>query len=192
VRAAIRLYRHSGWLAQKTGYLPSEVDCEVEVFFEHGTFCWLGFVDAAAKSRIRLWEWKFAVRDYDMLAVARQAAFYLKGVPEALEMTVAVMRKPGQRPKKNESVEAFENRIANEMTADPDDWVKVFTFSRDQLNVEGVVDQTAESFRVGVIAASESGYAPYYSSCGDCEYRSICEQHIGASTEQIVKIRKKL
>jgi hypothetical protein len=191
VRAAIRLYRHSEWLAKKIGYLPAEVDCEVEVFFEAEGFHWLGFIDAASKDRSRLWEWKFAIGDYDMLSIARQAAFYFKGMPEAREMTIAVFRKPGQRPRKTETPEAFENRIANEMTANPDDWIKVFNFTRNQLNVDGVVRDTAESFRSQLIAARDSGYAPHYSSCHDCDYRSICEQHIGVTTDQIVQIRKK-
>ncbi len=191
VRAAIRLYRHSKWLAKKIGYSPLDVDCEVEVLFEAEGFHWLGYVDAALKDRTKLWEWKFAVNEYDMLTVARQASFYMMGVPEAQEMTIAVFRKPANRPKKADSPEAFENRLVADMTSDPDDWVKVFRFTRDQLDVAGVVRDTAESFRSGLIAAAESGYVAHYSSCSDCDYRSICEQHIGATTEQIVQIRKK-
>jgi hypothetical protein len=191
VRAAIRLYRHSSWLSKKIGYSPSEVDCEVEVFFEAEGFQWLGFIDAASKDRSKLWEWKFAVSEYDLLSIARQAAFYFKGTPEAREMTIAVFRKPAQRPRKIDTPEAFENRIAAEMTADPDDWVKVFNFTRDQLNVDGVVRDTAESFRSQLNAALENGCVPHYSSCGDCDYRSICEQHIGAPTEHIVQLRRK-
>lgn len=191
VRAAIRLYRHASWLAKKVGYSPADVDCEVEVFFEAEGFHWLGYIDAASKDRSKMWEWKFAVSDYDMLSVARQAAFYFKGMPEAREMTIAVFRKPGQRPRKQDTPDAFENRLAAEMTSEADEWIKVFTFSRESLNVDGVVRDTAESFRSGLIAASDSGYVPHYSSCHDCDYRSICEQHIGTSTEQIVQIRKK-
>lgn len=191
VRAAIRLYRHSNWLAKKIGYSPNDVDCEVEVFFEAEGFQWLGFIDAASKDRSRLWEWKFAASEYSMLSIARQAAFYLYGMPQAQEMTIAVFRKPGQRPKKIDMPEAFENRLANDMTSDPDDWIRAFTFHRDQLNVGGVIRDTAESFRSGLIAAHESGYVAHYSSCFDCDYRSICEQHIGETTEKIVQIRKK-
>lgn len=191
VRAAIRLYRHSTWLASKIGYSPNDVDCEVEVFFEAEGFRWLGFVDAASKDRSRLWEWKFASVEYDMLSIARQAAFYLKGIPSAREMTIAVFRKPAQCPKKIDTPEAFENRLAAEMTSHADDWIRVFTFSRDQLNIDGVIRDTAESLRSEIIAAHESKFAPHYSSCFDCDYRSICEAHIGTSTEQIVQIRKK-
>lgn len=191
VRAAIRLYRHSSWLAQKVGYSPTEVVCEYEVLFDAEGFTWLGYVDAVSKDRSRLWEWKFAISDYDMLTIARQAAAYFKGVPEAREMTIAVFRKPGQRPKKHETEQAFENRIAAEMTTDPDDWIKVYTFSRDGLNVDGVMRDMAESFRRGFDAAIQSGFVPHYSSCGDCDYRSICEQHIGTPTSEIVQIRKK-
>lgn len=191
VRAAIRLYRHSKWLAKKIGYSPLDVDCEVEVFFEAEGFHWLGYVDSALKDRTKLWEWKFAVNEYDLLSVARQAAFYMMGVPEAQEMTIAVFRKPANRPRKTDTPDAFEHRLAAAMTTDPDDWVKVFRFTRDQLDIAGVVRDTAESFRSGLIAAADSGYVAHYSSCSDCDYRSICEKHIGATTEQIVQLRKK-
>lgn len=190
VRAAIRLYRHSTWLASKVGYSPQEVDCEVEVFFEAHDFHWLGYIDAASKDRSRLWEWKFAKTDYDILSLARQSSIYFSGVPEAREMTVAVFRKPGQRPKKNESVDAYENRIAADMTTNPDDWIRVFTFSRDEWNAN-VLRHTAESFRYGLASAVLSEYVPHYSSCYDCDYRSICSDHVGVSTEQIVQIRRK-
>lgn len=190
VRAAIRLYRHK-WVGDFVGYQPGEVDCEVEVLFSHLGHWWLGYADVVSKDRSKIWEWKFAVTDYDMLSIARQAAIYLKGIPEAREFTLAVLRKPNQRPGKNEGTQAFENRIAADMTGEPEAWVKKFTFSRDQLNVDGVMRDSAESFRTQHAAGVASDWAPHYSGCYDCEYRSICAQHIGTPTADLVMIKKK-
>jgi hypothetical protein len=190
IKAAIRLYRHK-WVHDFVGYAPGEVDCEIEVLFEKYGYWWLGYLDAASKDRQKIWEWKFAVTDYDMLSVARQASVYLLGMPEAKEFTLAVFRKPAQRPGKTESPEAFENRVMGEMTKAPEEWLKKFTFTRDQLDAEGVLRDTAESFRHGSAAGLASGWAPHYSGCNDCDYRSICSQHIGMPTEALVALRKK-
>ena len=190
VLAAIRLYRHK-WVGDFVGYHPGEVDCETEVLFESNGYHWLGYLDVASKDRQKIWEWKFAVTDYDMLAIARQASMYLTGMPEAREFTLAVLRKPQQRPGKTETPLAFENRIAAEMIKAPEEWVKKFTFTRDQLDTEGVMRDTAESFRHGFAAGVASGWAPHYSGCNDCDYRSICSEFIGKSTELLVQAKKK-
>jgi hypothetical protein len=190
VRAAIRLYRHK-WVGDHVGYHPGEVTCEEEVLFERHGLWWLGYIDAIRKDRQHIWEWKFAVSEYDVLSIARQAAIYLAGVDEAKEFTCAVFRKPGQRPRKDESPTEYENRIAADMTSHPEEWIKKFTFHRDHLNVAGVIRDTAESFRARIAAGEASGWAPSYSQCFDCDYRSICAQHIGMTTEALVELRKK-
>lgn len=191
VRASIRLYRLVTGLDHRIGYGPGEVDCEVEVFFEHGGQWWLGYIDSLSKNRARIWEWKYAVTEYDLLSIARQAAVYFKGVPEAQDFSLCVFRKPNQRPGKEENELAFENRIAIEMSRNPHDWIKTFTFTRDQLNVDGILRDMASSFKHELAAAEASGWVPHYSSCRDCDYRSICADHVGMPTETIVQIRKK-
>lgn len=190
VRAAIRLYRHK-WVGDFVGYHPGDVICEQEVLFERHGLWWLGYIDAMAKDRQKIWEWKFAVTEYDVLSIARQAAIYLAGVEEAKEFTCAVFRKPGQRPRKDEGPAEYENRVAHDMTNNPEEWIRKFTFSREHLNVAGVMRDTAESFRARLVAGEASGWAPSYSQCHDCDYRSICASHIGMTTEALVELRKK-
>jgi len=190
VRAAIRLYRHK-WVGNFVGYHPGEVTCEEEVLFERHGLWWLGYIDAISKDRQKIWEWKFAVSEYDVLSIARQAAIYLAGVEEAKEFTCAVFRKPGQRPRKDEPPAEYENRVANEMTKHPEEWLKKFVFTRDHLNVAGVLRDTAESFSARLKAGDATGWGPSLSRCYECDYRSICASHIGMTTEALVQLRKK-
>jgi len=191
VRAAIRLYRLCcGSPSSPLKYHPGDVTCEDEVLFNHGGLWWLGFADALSKNREHIYEWKFAVTEYDVLSIARQAAVYLSGFPEAKHFTLCVMRKPGQRPGKTETEQAYENRIFGAMCEKPEDWIRCFTISRDQLDVSGVLHQMVAAFLSQEKAAAESGYAPHYSSCRDCDYRPICSEFIGKSTDFLVQAKK--
>lgn len=192
VRAAIRLYRLAwGSPSGKLPYGPGDVTCEDEVLFEAHGLRWRGFTDAMSLDRSHIYEWKFAATDYDLLSIARQAAVYLSGYPHARNFTLGVFRKPGQRPGKEESPVAFENRIYGDMCKKPEDWIRHFTIARDQLDVDGVLRDTAAAFKAELSAAEASGWAPHYSSCHDCDYRITCFDHIGMDTERLVQITKK-
>lgn len=192
VRAALRLYRLAiGSPSSPIPYRPREVTCEEEVLFELHGLWWLGFADAVSLMRDHIYEWKFARTDYDLLTIARQAAVYFHGIPEAKSFTLCIMRKPGQRPGKHESELAFENRIFGEMCSKPEEWIRHFTIERDQLDVDGVLRESAESFRHSLAAGEASSWAPHYSSCDDCDYRPICVDQIGKSTDYVVQLTKK-
>lgn len=190
VRASLSFY--SKLMSERSPLLPyqaEQVTCEDEVLFEHDGVHFLGYIDALSLDRSHVYEWKYAVGEYDHLTIARQAAVYLYGTPSAKHFTLCVMKKPAQRPGKTEPIDLFERRVYNEMTSKPEEWLKVTTFSRAEMNVEQVVDQMAASWRL-LSPLGHGNAVPHYSQCNDCDYRATCLKHVGAQTGQIIALEK--
>ena len=192
VRAAICLYQAaiSGRAAGVDfPYRPREVVCELETSFYRLGQAFIGYADAVRHNRSAIFEWKFAAISYPMLAIARQAAVYFAGVPEATEFTLCVMKKLAHRPGKTERIEDFELRITETIMAQPCDYLSFTTIPRNAIDVEGVLKDMVASFN-RVTALRDLGMPPSYSSCSDCSYSSVCEKYIGKSTEEIARAEK--
>ena len=73
---------------------------EVRVSVTYKDINLTGFIDFLTLDRKTIYEWKYAATQYDELLGIRQAAVYLKGVPEATKFILAVAKKPMHKPKK--------------------------------------------------------------------------------------------
>jgi hypothetical protein len=186
VACALALYKKaiSGEIEVGFPYAPGEVSCELEVMFERHGEWFLGFADAVRLNRSAIYEWKYAAGDYPMLGIARQAAVYLAGVPEANEFTLCVMKKQAHRPGKNETIPDFQARVLAAMLKEPREFLSFTTIPRNAIDVEAVIAEMVNSFR-RLQTLRDLGMPPSYSSCGDCDYAPVCELNIGATTEQI-------
>ncbi len=187
VCAAIRFYRNAILKTLDVGGFPYEqgsVTCEKEVLFEHRGVWFLGFADAVANDQKTIFEWKYAAGDYPLITIARQAAVYFKGVPEAERFVLCVMKKQGHRPRKAETVAQFEPRVYSMMQDDPCDWMRFTVIHRVGLDVDSVLDEMLDSFQREA-PLMMLGAPPSYSMCDDCSYTSICEKNIGKTTDQI-------
>lgn len=192
VRAAICLYQDAinGRAAGiDFPYKVGEVTCELETSFYRQGQAFIGYADAVRRNRSAIFEWKFAAVSYPMLSIARQAAVYFAGVPEATEFTLCVMKKLAHRPGKTEKIEDFELRITEYIMAEPCSYLSFTTIPRNTIDVEGVVSDMVASFN-RVTALRDLGMPPSYSSCRDCSYSPICEKYIGKSTSEIAHAEK--
>lgn len=192
VRAAICLYEDAinGRAAGVSfPYKPKEVVCELETAFYRMNQPFIGYADAVRHNRSAIFEWKYAAVSYPMLAIARQAAVYFAGVPEATEFTLCVMKKPAHRPGKTEKIEDFELRLTESIMAQPCDYLTFTTIPRNTIDVEGVIREMVESFN-RLPFLRELGMPPSYSACGDCSYSSVCEKYIGKTTTDIARAEK--
>lgn len=188
VCAAIRFYRNAIGLTLDLGepfpYAPGSVTCELEVLFQHESTWFLGFADAVSADRKNIYEWKFAVGNYPMISIARQAAVYFRGVPEAERFTLCRFRKPVHRPRKNEPPEKFQHRLYSIMASDPEEWMTFTSIDRSAIDVDGVLSEmVASSKRINEL--SLLGYPPSYSACDDCPFEGICSKYIGKTTAEI-------
>jgi len=192
VRAAIHLYQDAinGRAAGVNfPYKAGEVTCELEASFQRLGQEFIGYADAVRHNRSAIFEWKFAAISYPMLAIARQAAVYFAGVPEATEFTLCVMKKLAHRPGKTEKIEDFESRITEYIMAEPCSYMSFTTIPRNTIDVEGVLKDMVASFN-RLTSLRDLGMPPSYSSCGDCSYSPVCEKYVGKSTDDIVRAEK--
>jgi hypothetical protein len=183
LRAALRFYD------QERPYEAGTRVCELEAHFEHRDQWFFGYLDAMTiDAPHAIEEWKYAAGKYDTLRVARQASVYLKAFPQADRFNLWVFVKSALRPKKNESMSEFEERVL-------DDFVKkgrgkVYdrtTILRSDLDVDGVLNDMVKRFAL-LPVYEDAGYPPSYQSCSDCmEYRDLCSKRVGASTEAILE-----
>lgn len=182
VRAALRFYR-----SQTILYAPGDVTCAREVLFQHGGEYFIDAIDAVRSDLSTVYRWKFEVSDFDPIDMARQAAVYLKAVPEASRYVLACIRKPGMRPGKNETPAEFEVRVHAEMTKDPTSWIRHFELERSAVPINAILDQMAASWQRN---KPQAPHTPHLSACHDCEWKPTCGKHVGATTEELVaKIR---
>lgn len=191
VRAAICLYQEAISKRIDVGfpYKAGEVVCELETSFYRMNQPFIGYADAVHRNRSAIFEWKYAAVSYPMLAIARQAAVYFAGVPEATEFTLCVMKKPAHRPGKTEKIEDFESRLTEALMSEPSSYLSFTTIPRNTIDVEGVVREMVESFN-RLPFLRELGMPPSYSACSDCSYSSVCEKYIGKTTTQIARAEK--
>jgi hypothetical protein len=167
---------------------PEELVCETECKFEHRGVTFIGYVDAETFDGKRIIEWKFAQIEYNQLKIARQAAVYFKGKPDATEFVLARARKPTHKPKltarkskKNpdppmETPEQFEQRVYDEID---ESWFTYKTFKRVDFDIDAILDQMVAAWR-NQENLEELGYPPNFNPrlCDDCEYKNICENHL--------------
>lgn len=154
------------------------VNCEKKVEFEYRDVKFIGYTDAETKDG-RIYEWKYAAGEYDLFKLARQAAVYLKGRPDAKEFVGAVAKKPQHSLKKlkdrQETAEELEERI---FQAIEDPFTYTAPITREHIDVDTVLDQMLASWSTRKELA-RLGYPPHYGMhCDDCEYRNLCANHV--------------
>ena len=185
LRAVIRFYIEHPPYPQGEAVLTCEDHCQFE--FE-GTW-FTGYSDVRTDGGKTIIDWKYAVNSYSHLEVARQAAVYLKGFPDAERFVIYRMRKPAYRPKKSgESMAEFEQRILDGFRKDgPGKVYSRTSIERDQIDVDGILREMKALYEIVLPAQQKAGWSPNYSSCELCDFSTVCGEAIGAPTSEIVR-----
>lgn len=183
LRAALRFY------ADHPPYAVGSVSCNATCQFRFEGTWYQGFADAQSVDGAVIVEWRYAAKAYNALALAREAAVYFHGFPDAASYVRWRMRKSTHRPgRKGETMAAFEQRIYDAFVKDGTDKVYSRTLiERHQLDVEGVLREMRETNDKMLHAMREAGYPPSYGSCEMCDYQTLCGEMIGVPTELIVR-----
>jgi hypothetical protein len=177
VKAALRFYM------AEPPYPLGVWDCEVPVAFELGGDHWVGYIDAISKNREHIVEWKFAVMPIEYLAIVRQAAVYMHGVPECQTFELIRFKKPMHRPKKQEKWNDYEERVYESLVKKgPEDIYDRLVIERKSIDAERIVRQMAANARL-VPALEQQQFPPNYSKdCERCQYVAACRQHTSKPT----------
>lgn len=183
LRAALRFYR------DHAPYPPGSVTCEDHCQFEFEGAWFSGYSDAMSLDGGTIVEWKYAQKKYQPIDVARAAAIYLKGNQGAERFVLYRMRKPAHRPKKRgETMAEYEERMFEAMCEDgPKKIIHTLTITREDLDVDGILREMISTFENVLPALHKAGMPPNYSSCDLCDFAEICQDNLGASTEEIVR-----
>jgi hypothetical protein len=181
---------------------PEKLKCETKIEFIYRGIKFLGYIDAETEDGKRLYEWKYAMTEYETIDYVRQAAVYLYGRPEAEELVLAVANKPRHDLKKmkevkakpatktkpaveavaasKETAEEFEERVFEELK-DPTKYP--FTFNaplrRKDIDIEAVLDQMVNSWSLhDQFKALDFPPRYFKQNCEDCEFRGLCASHL--------------
>lgn len=182
VIAAMRYY-------EKHRPYPSEtvVKCEERVHFrwpntDDGAW-FLGFVDVIRNGRETISEWKFAQQPYGGIEAARQAAVYFEGIPEAKTFELWTMRKPNLRPKKQEPLKLYEERIYNWFVEKgPNEVYSRVIFKRDEISHRTILTDMANRAKTKSLLKQYHYPASFGLVCTRCTFKSACEKSLGHTT----------
>jgi hypothetical protein len=189
-RLSAVLRRYTEFWTERQKKTGEELVSETKAQFEYGGVNFIGYIDAETFDGKRLYEKKYAMVKYDQLKVARQAAVYFKGKPNADDFVLAVIKKPsamkpkqvGRKSKKNpeprmETLEEFEQRVYD---AIDETWFTYTYFKRPDFDIDGILDQMVAAWKQQEDMEERGMYPPILSprTCDDCEFRSVCENHL--------------
>jgi len=182
VNAALRFYE------KNPPYPATSVDkCEEFIHFRYpntddGTW-YMGFLDALRNKRAVISEWKFAQQPYGGIEAARQAAVYFEGVPEAQFFELWTMKKPKLKPKKQEPLKLYEERIYNWFVEHgPNEIYRRVVFQRDQIHHRMILKEMTSQTKTKPIVKQEGYPAAYGINCSRCGFKDACEKNLGHST----------
>jgi hypothetical protein len=163
---------------------------ETQVKFELDGQPFVGYIDAETTNGEHIYEWKYAAEEYDNLRIARQAAVYYYGRPQARNFTVALAKKPQHKPKKapkptkkepnpkDETIEEFKIRLSAEIGDNIKDWFRFRSISRKEIDPELVLRQMIRSMSL-LPEIEKAAFPPHYSGdCDNCEFQVLCESHL--------------
>jgi len=199
LQAVMRFYR------QYPPYTPGAITCEDSFNFEFKGAHFMGYLDG--KDELRIYEWKYAMSDYDRLKIARQSAIYFKAFPNAEEFELIVFKKPALKPKKAgkptkknpepqaETPDEFRERVYDHLVnSGPKNVYQRTLILRDEREIDRVLTEMIGSHAV-LPVIKEHGYPPSYSMCDQgsaagCDYKKICKEHFGKPTVEIAGVMR--
>jgi CRISPR/Cas system-associated exonuclease Cas4 (RecB family) len=189
-RLSAVLRRYAEFWERRQKETGEELVSETKAQFEYGGVKFVGFIDAETFDGKKLYEKKYAQVEYDQLKIARQAAVYFKGKPAAEDFILVVVKKPSQmKPKKaakptkkcpepkDETLAEFEQRVYE---AIDETWFRYTTFKRKDFDIDNILNQMVSAWKQQEDMEARGEYPPVLSprTCDDCEFRSVCENHL--------------